>query len=241
MPNTTTTTNRSRRLTAALIAACFLALVGAGCNGFKAGEPASPWTREQQDVIDSWPTTTEKMLKLLRTDTEFVSRYQPDRIVVSQIALAKDVPASDVINWFKQFPQSSFITFYLAAGKIGGGFYNFRPETPAKDVALQDFKDMQAESLASAKVHLERWKMRCSVDPLDTLCPLQLPREQETYNAELGRQEKYVYGLDIRGPARDLGVLINDPRVYSVNIESGDRPVGIPFFPGIEEVHSWLP
>jgi hypothetical protein len=146
-----------------------------------------------------------------------------------------------VIALFKQFPSSSFVTFYLRAGKIGSGFYNFDPESPANDAMVKEFQTIHAQSIASAKNSLDRWEKRCKENPGDILCPLQLPEEQEILDAELSRTEEYLVGVAIRGPARDLGLLSIDPRVFSTNIESGTMPSGIPFYPSIKDVHRWTP
>lgn len=217
-----------------------LALTGLGCNGLKSGEGAPRWTPAQQQLIDAWPTTTEGMLANLRASVEVVSKLKPDRIIVSQIAFKNDLPASEVIALFKQFPSSSFVTFYPRAGKIGGGFYNFRPETPAKEELVQVFKEQHILDVADRKRDVDYAKQECLKG--DTLCDKNLSRAQEAYDAELARNgEQYIGGLDLRGPARDLGLLINDPRVFSINVESGDRPVGIPFYPEIKDVHKWTP
>lgn len=231
-------THLSRHLAVLLVSSALL-LGGIGCNGATSGVPAG-WTPAQQQLIDSWPTTTAGMLANLRASVEVVSKIKPDRVVVSQIALTKDLSATDVIHWFEQYPSSSFVVFYVDAGKIGGGFYNFRPEAPANEGMIQTFRDLQKSGLAARKRDLDRTKAECLAH--DPLCDRDLPDAQEAYDAELARNsEKYVNGLAIRGPARDLGLLINDPRVFSINIESGDRPNGIPFYSEIKDVHSWLP
>jgi hypothetical protein len=237
MPTPQTTITRS--LLTITLTIGLLTLAGFGCNGPKSDEPTPRWTPAQQQLIDAWPTTQEGILKNLRASVEAMNTFAPDRVVIGQIALTKDVPASEVIGWFKQFPSSSFVTFYIRAGKIGGGFYNFDPEAPANDGMVQEFKNSHVQAVASAKNELEQIKKDC-LDG-DTLCSTSLPRAQEAYDVELARTEEYVVGLDIRGPARDLRKLIDDPRVFSINIDSGMRPSGIPFYPSIKDVTRWIP
>lgn len=232
-----TTRPTVRRLGLAIL--LMLLLGGMGCSS---STPAKqPWTPTpaQQQLIDNWPTTTEGMLANLQASVKLVSTLSPDRIVVTQIAFKTDLPASEVIHWFENFPSSSFVTFYLRAGKIGGGFYNFHPETVANDGLVSIFIETHKKSLSSNKEALDQAKQRCQGG--DPLCSVDLPRYQEAYDAEAARNETFVGAIALRSTARDIGLLQNDPRVFSINIESGDRPSGIPFYPEIKDVNKWVP
>jgi hypothetical protein len=233
-----TTRPTVRRLGFAIL--LMLLLGGVGCNS---SPPAKqPWTPTpaQQQFLDNWPTTTEKMRDFLQGSAGLVAKLQPDRVVVSQIAFTKDLSATDVIHWFEQYPSSSFVVFYVAAGKIGGGFYNFRPEAPANEGMIQTFKDQHVLDIADSRRDLDFAKEECLKG--DSLCDRDLLSAQEAYDAELARNgEEYVNAIALRGPARDLGAILNDPRIFSIQIESGDRPNGIPFYQSIKDVNRWNP
>jgi hypothetical protein len=148
MPHPFAIIPRIRTYALHLIIAGLIGVSGIGCDASKNSTSGPAWTPAQQQLIDAWPTTTEGILKNLRSSVEIVNRLQPDRVVVAQIALTRDVPASEIILWFKEFPRSSFITFYLRAGKSGGGFYNFDP-----DARLQA---RMADPLAGGATHRQR-------------------------------------------------------------------------------------
>ncbi len=240
MPHPISRMSPSRRFLFGLFATLTLAaLGGSGCNGFKAGESAPPnWA--VQKFIDNWPTTHADMLAMLRAGVEVQSAANPERVVVAQIALKREIPAREVITWFKSFPSSSFVTWYTRAGEVGGGFYNFNPEMPAKDELLSELAAAHQQEIQVSKDSFEEMKRLCAEG--NQMCrPGALEREQKDYALELERPSLVVVGLALRGPVRDLARIQNDSRVYSVQIEAGSQPQGIPFYQSIQEVSRWRP